>query len=456
MMVRRLALTLLLVLAAPPELTVVVAPPPPPPSWPDSSLGVHTILIMDAFNNASEIKQLAAAGAAPDFIWGGYPENIKSWKAVQPGIVITDYVSFAYDPTTNGKDSNTSWWEKHHPDWIMYRCDRKTPAVKCYPPAPCDPELPLDITNPDVVQFQVEHGVLPAKAQGFTGIAWDNFDLSNSMKACGHYSTAGDWVQLYDGTNETISPEGKAQWAKDVVAWTHTMAAASRKVGMLMIPNWGGMVESSRADSRWNASIIMGVGNGTDGCLDESGFTGFSEYGAKAAVKLGAEWENTLHFALNLQRSGKAYYSINQWGFGDAATPGLWPPPKPVEIPVAVHAWVLASFLLSNLEASGTTLVCTQCYEHGAVNYSWWPEDASKVGKPSGDPIKLANGVWSRTFEHALVYANPWVSPLPALVSLPKAGGPWRDVLGQGELLHSRGATLVLNVSQAAVLMRRG
>ena len=76
--------------------------------------------------------------------------------------------------------------------------------------------------------------------------------------------------------------------------------------------SWGGLVESSRADRRWNASIIMGVGNGTDGCLDERGFTGFSEYGPGASVKIGAAWENTEQFALNQQRSGKAYYSINQ------------------------------------------------------------------------------------------------------------------------------------------------
>jgi hypothetical protein len=78
--------------------------------------------------------------------------------------------------------------------------------------------------------------------------------------------------------------------------------------------SWGGLVESSRADRRWNASIVMGVGNGTDGCLDESGFTGFLHdvSGPGASVKLGAEWENTVQFALNQQRSGKAYYSINQ------------------------------------------------------------------------------------------------------------------------------------------------
>ena len=426
------------------------ATPPRGSPWPDSSDGVHTILVGDATTTAAEIQQLVTHGAPPDFVWGGSPEHIAQWKQIHPAVVITDYVSFAFDPTTN----NRTWWETNHPSWIMYRCDRKTPALKCYPPAPCDSEMPLDITNPAVVQFQIEHGVLPAKAQGYSGIAWDNFDLDNGMKACGHYSAAGKWVQQYDGTNTTISAAGKAQWAKDVVEWTRAMAAESRKVDMLMVPNWGGLVESSRTDRMWNASIIMGVANGTDGCLDEGGFVGFHGYGPGASVKVGAEWENTVRFALNLQRSGKSYYSINQWGYGDAATPGAWPPPQHVTIPVAVHAWVLASFLLSNTAASGTTLVCTQCYGHGAVNFSWWPEDAAKVGKPTGDPIKLASGVWSRSFEHALAYANPW--PSRTVVQLPTDGGPWREVLGQDELLHSGGTTLILNASQAAVLMRTG
>jgi hypothetical protein len=38
--------------------------------------------------------------------------------------------------------------------------------------------------------------VLPAKAQGFNGIAWDNFDLYDTMHACGHFSSAGEWVQV--------------------------------------------------------------------------------------------------------------------------------------------------------------------------------------------------------------------------------------------------------------------
>ena len=58
-----------------------------------------------------------------------------------------------------------------------------------------------------------------------------------------------------------------------------------------------------------------------------------------------------------------------------------------------MHAWVLASYLLSNLQASGTTLVCTQCYGYGAVNFSWWPEDGTAVGRPKALPQRAESGV---------------------------------------------------------------
>jgi len=164
--------------------------PPPRVAWADSSTGIHTILVGDSANTPDQVKALAKDGAAPDFIWGGYRENIAQWRKLNPEIVITKYVSFGWDPCSgksmpcgnrssdmDGDCCSHAWWVANHPSWIMYRADRKTPAFKCYPPSPCDYPMPLDITNPEVVQFQIEHGVLPAKAQGYNGIAWDNFDL---------------------------------------------------------------------------------------------------------------------------------------------------------------------------------------------------------------------------------------------------------------------------------------
>ena len=155
---------------------------------------------------------------------------------------------------------------------------------------------------------------------------------------------------------------------------------------------------------------------------------------------------------LNQQRHGKAYYAINEWGKWS----GHWGPSSHASphIPRTVHAWVLASYLLSNLQASGTTLVCTQCYGFGGANFSWWPEDGTDVGKPTGLPTRADSGVWSRTFERALVFANPGSgksSPTAAVqVPLP-AGRTYREALGQSQLLS--GGALRLGVNESAVLV---
>ena len=76
-----------------------------------------------------------------------------------------------------------------------------------------------------MVQFQLDHGVLPAKKAGYSGVAWDNFNLENAIEACGHYDEQGGWVTMYNGTNETIFPDGRVQYQKDVLAWTEARSS---------------------------------------------------------------------------------------------------------------------------------------------------------------------------------------------------------------------------------------
>lgn len=39
-----------------------------------------------------------------------------------------------------------TWWQLHHPSWVLYSRDRTTPSF-----AYGDCNVPLDITNPEVV-----------------------------------------------------------------------------------------------------------------------------------------------------------------------------------------------------------------------------------------------------------------------------------------------------------------
>ena len=52
-------------------------------------------------------------------------------------------------------------------------------------------------------------------------------------------------------------------------------------------------------EGSWNSSSVFAVGNGTDGALDECGFTGCS-----SGLVLGLQWENKIKFAINQQQVG--------------------------------------------------------------------------------------------------------------------------------------------------------
>jgi hypothetical protein len=146
--------------------------------------------------------------------------------------------------------------------------------------------------------------------------------------------------------------------------------------------------------------------------------------------------------------------AINEWGMWS----GHWGPSShhSPDIPLTVHAWVLSSFLMSNLNSSGTTLVCTQCYGFGGANFSWWPEDKTDVGQAIELPQRTSSGVWSRSYEKALVFCNPGkdtqgISP-PVAIKLP-TGHTYREALGQSALLSADGAILTLAINQSAVLV---
>ena len=70
--------------------------------------------------------------------------------------------------------------------------------------------VPLDLTNPGTLDFQMQEGILPAAAEGYNAIAFDNYAITNQWSACGSYSGPNDsWVQLYgkNGTDPKTDPQ---------------------------------------------------------------------------------------------------------------------------------------------------------------------------------------------------------------------------------------------------------
>ena len=55
----------------------------------------------------------------------------------------------------------------------------------------------MDITNEEVIAWQIENYAKPAAAAGYDAIAADMWGLSNAFGACGVWDAPGKWRTIY-------------------------------------------------------------------------------------------------------------------------------------------------------------------------------------------------------------------------------------------------------------------
>lgn len=117
--------------------------------------------------------------------WSVEFENVPQFKRAMRGGIVSKYIPFSLDPgrpigSTGRVGRNLSWWQHHHPDWVLYRCDRKTPATYW------GNKIPLDLTNPEVRQWQLNgppaenpESVAAIVAAGFDAVSLDVYGTGN-------------------------------------------------------------------------------------------------------------------------------------------------------------------------------------------------------------------------------------------------------------------------------------
>eukprot|EP01044_Picomonas_judraskeda_P014932 COSAG03_NODE_2436_length_2770_cov_3.439536_3_plen_282_part_00 len=150
----------------------------PLPRWVDSSEGVHEFLTMDIAYKGQDAA-IKAAAARFDFIWGSSVPG--AWRNVSSAVVPSLYTPYAWD---GGWGGNLTWWQTNHPDWVLYKCDRTTPAYWNMIKA----NVPFDMSNRAAVQFHYDQ-IRRSFAPGYKAVAADMFYLENTANACGE-STA--------------------------------------------------------------------------------------------------------------------------------------------------------------------------------------------------------------------------------------------------------------------------
>ncbi|HEY3821378.1 MAG TPA: putative glycoside hydrolase [Polyangiaceae bacterium] len=352
-----------------------------------------------------------------DFIWGA-GHVVEPRRGGSRDIRLAYYIPANRAPRGfnlrfDDRDRTLGWYQANHPDWVVYRCPggvepsdpaRALPAY--YLDENGDHLVPLDVSNPEVVAWQVERygkytSTLLAPG-GYDALGVDNVFLDNVFGFCGVFAH-GRFVRRYH-------PEDPhdARWCADVAAWTSALARGLHALS----PPIALIANVAPLDGP-EPTCVQAVTDHLDGLVDEGGFMR-SDLRAPLEER---EWVSRVKLMARLQHEGRAYYSINEFAV----------PPSPQDFcaPVVSHGqlqWALASYLMGKEHAAAV-------FVSGLEQYGcalWYPEFDAPIGHPCGEMRREA-GVYVRDYSHGMVVTN--ASYLGAIYTLP-GDLPYTDLQG--------------------------
>ena len=294
-----------------------------------------------------------AQADAPRYVltWG--TDKPGTWVAGNGRINATYYLPFDTDADIGDFGDlghSLDWWQNvgPHPDWVLYKCDRTTPAWVGGLPQ----NVPLDISNPDVVAYQMSTIAPYMLMQGYTSLAADVLSLQNGQSGCGVWAHGHTvWVQRFSG--KAVDPRWAAaaqSWAAYTQWYMHGMP-----VPMPFVAN--GPLNAAPHDP--SAERLMAH---VDGYQDEAGFTSFGNH-----MISDAGFRTKVWWAQYIQAQGKAFMVTDLWQGQE---------PDPVQRDFAIATYLMGRY---HQAAMMTAKYGSYGYEH------YWPEYASPVGSPCAD-----------------------------------------------------------------------
>ena len=344
---------------APP--TPQLMPGPGPGEIPDTWTGIHAFQVFDSRISHDKAVQDAYRY---DLVWGTVQPT--AWKQGNPRIIVTYYAPF--DGDFSSKNSLT-WWKQNHPDWILYKCDEKTPA---WPSGL--PNVPLDISNPAVVQWQMATYGPVMESGYFGGLAADLVGLDNASGGCGVFIN-GVWTQRFSG-----QPKDDA-WSQAVLAWMRYAFGALHREPRPLSLGVNHVPESRPFGDPEEADLL----NHIDYTDDESSFTDYGNgYASNTRVA------SILQYMKYVQQLGKAYIVDDKWNTRSISQQQL--------------GWSIGTYMLGKYHSSSVYIDHLPGYGY---EY-WYQQYLASVGNPCGDYVadKTHPGAYERKYTGAYVVVN--------------------------------------------------
>ena len=321
-------------------------------------------------------------------MWGDLPSHYLT------GVV--NHARYCKWGQATATDPTIDWFKQNHPDWLSYTNDRKTLAYYRYGNLVDYAHAPLDFTNPAVQDLIVSQCLMPALSQHFTAVGFDHVTTLNRFAVAGHYTTDGQWVQMFSGnfSDETYREAMKNAYAA-IIAKMKSVAQQQGKsiaIAFNYYPNL--QYNDHYTDLLPYADIV----------LDEAGFTklGNTTFPYLTATPVSGTnitnaWLTKIDDLRTLQHKFGKPLIIN----------GL--------VPYAVDAthlpqqrdiqWILANYLLVKEAYTYCSFISSVFDRYQQLNVSL-PEYFAQVGHPDSS-IYQGQNVYMRDYSNGLALVNP-------------------------------------------------
>ena len=350
---------------------------------------IKSFQIFDETSNGT----ITAAAAATDgyrysTVWGARPGLGGTWRDSNAYLRSSYYFLMDTDMSTSAWGAighSLAWWQTYHPDWILYKCSTSTNAPTTMPAYDSGlPNVPLDIHNPAVVQYQIAAAANYAIHNGYTALAADEVTYwiaatgGSGYYGCGIYSK-GVFVRRYSGPSDP-------NWAADVVNWAKNAhyilnynATYSPYHLKLIVNHPGGTMNTNEAT----------LASNVDADMDETAFTNYGRYttSSPAWVTREATWMKFM------QARGAAVLINQDWGS--------------LTVGPAQRDYSAATYLLGNENAA--SIFVSPHTGYGVETYYHPEYTSANLGSPCGEyygGYSTAPALYYRKFAYALVVVN--------------------------------------------------
>ena len=371
---------------APMSLTLGTTTYPTNAFMPSKTGKIQSFQIFDETSNGT-ISATAAAtdGYRYSAVWGARPGLGTTWRASNSYLRSSYYFLMDTDLSTGAWGAighSLTWWQTYHPDWILYKCSTSTNAPTKLPAYDSGlPNVPLDIHNPAVVQYQIAQMAGPYAARnGYTALAADEVTYwipatgGSGYYGCGIYSK-GVFVRRYSSSTDPAWSTDVVNWAKAAHSILTTNTTLSPYHLKLIVNHPGGTMNTNEATLAANV----------DADMDETGFTQYGHYltGANSTIRE-ANWMKFM------QAHGAAVLINQDWGS--------------LTVGAAQRDYSAATYLLGNENAAAVFV--TPHTGYGVETYYHPEYRAANLGSPCGEYYAGYGTLLYRKFAYGLVVVN--------------------------------------------------